>query len=132
MWAFTEVPSMTAAAGIERWYMCSFHHRPTSYVGLRRTAMARSIVVGASVVHWIETEPRGPAESHHSLVFSQGGALHRTVVVTTLLDVAAQRRGVWPEPAASRGLLAEESIRRTALCRHRNRKAHTPAMPSTG
>lgn len=84
VWAFPKIPVM--AAGVERWYMRSFRHRPPSYVDVRRTAMVRSIVVGASVVHWIETEPRGPGDRQHSLVFTQGGTLHLTAVVTRLLE----------------------------------------------
>ena len=124
VWAFPEIPVM--AAGIERWYMRSFRHRPPSYADVRRTAMVRSIVVGASVVHWIETEPRGPGDRQHSLVFTQSGTLHLTAVVTRLLEVAAGRRGVWPEPAELPGLLTGGNIRRSALWRHRNRKAVAP------
>ena len=122
MWAFPEI-AVVAARGIEQWYMRSFRHLPPSYADVRRTAMVRSIVVGALVVYLIETEPRGPRESHHSLVFSQGGTLHLTAVVTRLLEVAAERQCVWPEPAALPGLLPAGSIGYAALWRHRNRKA---------
>ena len=85
--------------------------------------MVRSIVVGASVVHWIETEPGGPDGGHRSLVFSQGGTLNLTATVTRLLEVAAGEQGVWPEPAALPGLLPQGTIGRAVLWSHRKRKA---------
>lgn len=37
-------------------------HQHPSCADVRRTAMIRPIVVGASAVHWIETEPRGDGD----------------------------------------------------------------------
>jgi len=120
VWAFPAIP-VVAARGIERWYMRSFRHLPPSYADVRRTAMVRSIVVGEAVVHWIETEPRGPGDRQHSLVFTQDGDSHLTTVVTGLLKLAAEKRDVWPDPAALPGLKRPEGrtgVRRAAVWRH--------------
>lgn len=119
VWALPEEP-IPRGAGVERWYMRSFRHRPPLYADVRRTAMVRSIVVGGSVAHWIETEPRGLGD-HHSLVFSQDGAAHLTMVVTGLLKLAAEKRGAWPDPAALPGLVrpgGRTGVRRAAVWRH--------------
>ena len=131
VWAFPEV-SVVTARGTERWHMLSFRHRPPAYADVRRTAMVRSIVIGASVVHWIETEPRGSDESHRSLVFSQGATLHLTATVTRLLDVAAGEQGVWPEPSVLPGHLPEGGIGRATLWRHRKRKAAATDAADSG
>ena len=116
VWAFPVVP-IPKGSGFERWHMRSFRHRPPLYADVRRTAMVRSIVVVGSVVHWIETEPRGPGD-HHSLVFSQDGAAHLTTVVMGLLKLAAEKRGAWPDPAALPGLVrpgGRTGVRRAAV-----------------
>lgn len=108
VWAFPEIP-VIAAVGVERWYMRSFRHRPPSYADVRRTAMVRSIVVGASVVHWIETKPRGPGQCPE-----QGAYL--TTVVTGLVELAAGAQGVrntrdlegWPVSEGDTCLLCHE------------------------
>ena len=134
VWALPEVPVVTGR-GTERWHMLLFRHRPPLYADVRRTAMVRSIVAGASVVHWIETEPRGSGDRFHSLVFSQGGTLNLTATVTALLEVAAGRQGVWPEPEAIPGLPAFEGrpgVARTALWVHRRAGRGVPAVAAGG
>lgn len=93
--------------------------------------MIRSIVVGASVVHWIETEPRGDRDYHQSLVFSRGGTLHLTAVVTRLLRMASEQRGVWRDPAAIAAPSDPEGgvgVARAALWDHKRAGATAAAV----
>jgi len=131
VWAFPEV-AVVKGAGVERWYLRSFRRSASSHRDVRRTAMVRSVVVGASHVHWIETEPRGLRDHNHSLVFAQDGATHLTTVITGLLRLAAGRRGVWPNPTALTHLAAAEGragVRRAVVWRHAQKAPGEGAVP---
>lgn len=98
VWAFPKV-AFAGGHGTERWYMRTFRSNPPRFADVRRAAMVRSVVVDGSVVYWVETEQRTPSDAYMSLIFAESGAGRLNHVVGRLLEIAAARRGVWPDSA---------------------------------
>ena len=66
----------------------------------------RRLVAGGQVAYWVEIEPRPYVhDRYRSLVFSTTGAMAIKAVVRRLLEVAAERAGVWPSSATLKRLV---------------------------
>ncbi len=108
-----------------RWYIRDFA-RERSPDGprkhLRRAAMVCRLVDGSRVAYWIEIEPRGYGhDNYHSLVFSVTSLMPIEAVIWSLLEVAAERAGVWPDLGTLQQLVATEDksgIRACSVWRH--------------
>ena len=113
--------------------MLAFRNAGPLFADVRRAAMVRSVVLDGRVVHWVEIEQRTPSESSLSLAFAESGAVRLTLLLCRLLKVAAQERGVWPDPADLPGSATVDGVvgvRAAAKWRHTPSRQQTSADAS--
>ena len=85
---------------------------------------------GGRVAYWIEIEPRA-YDHFRSLVFSTTGAMPIEVVVRRLLEVAAERAGVWPDSTTLQQLVAAGGMSGIGACAVWRHLRLDPLKPET-
>ena len=136
-WAFpcVRVPRTGLDEPSRRWYIRDFAREglfDASRKHVRRAALVLCLVGGGRVAYWLEIEPRGyNHDSYRSLIVSATGAMPVETVIRKLLEIAAERTGVWPDAGTLRQLAAvgdRSGIGACALWRHQRLDPPTPAQ----